>query len=162
MEYFNKRWVRQFQNAIIYEALSDSPYLFDALDFDESALDEFLKNHRLGDLPDNLKRITANEIDNQDYIDNLDELVFTLSTPLLQVLIAIQSVIENAKQEDKFKPVINKWYQSAVFILNHFKLSTKGEKFRRPPEEAIPLYELAINNPLNLKIFKENVLFHSN
>ncbi|KPH91741.1 hypothetical protein AMS57_06550 [Pseudoalteromonas undina] len=162
MEYFNKRWIRQFQNAIIFEALKDSPYLFDALDFDESALDEFLKNHRLGDLPDNLQRISANEKENKEYINNLDELVFTLSTPLLQVLLAIQSVIDNAKNDEVFIPIINKWYQSAVFILNHFQLSQKGEKYRRPPEEAIPLYESALNNPLNLNVFKENILFHSN
>jgi len=162
MDFFNKRWVRQFQNAIIFEALKDSPYLFDALDFDESALDEFLNNHRLGDLPDNLKRINANEEENQEYINNLDELVFTLSTPLLQVLLAIQNVIDSAKKDEIFLPIINKWYQSAVFILNHFRLSQKGEKYRRPPEEAIPLYESALNNPLNLEVFKENVLSHSN
>lgn len=162
MDFFNKRWIRQFQNAIIFEALKDSPFLFDALDFDESALDEFLKNHRLGDLPENLERLNGNVEGNQEHISNLGELVFTLSTPLLQVLLAIQNVIDNAKKDDVFVPIIYKWYESAVFILNHFKLSQKGEKYRRPPEEAIPLYESALNNPLDLKVFKENVLFHSN
>ncbi|SGY93172.1 Putative uncharacterized protein [Moritella viscosa] len=160
MDYFNKRWVRQFQNAIIFEALKDSSYLFDALDFDELTLDEFLKNHRLGDLPEHLERASSsvgNE-ENQSYINNLDELVFTLSVPLFQVLLAIQNVIDNATQEDVFKPVINTWYQSAMFILSHFSLSLKGEKYRRPPEEVIPLYETALSNPLDLGRFKENVL----
>ena len=159
MSYFNSRWVRQFQNAIIFEALKDSPYLFNALDFDEMALDEFLKNHRLGDLPEHLERAgTCDDEMNQNYIKNLDELVFTLSTPLFQVLLAIQNVIDNAAPKEVFKPVIKKWYQSAVFILSHFTLSQTGEKYRRPPEETIPFYESALKNPLNLGRFKESVL----
>lgn len=164
MDYFNKRWIRQFQNAIIFEALKDSPCLFDALDFDESALNEFLNNHRLGDLPENLERASSSACneENQEHINNLDELVFMLSTPLFQVLLAIQNVIDNAKQEDEFKPIIKKWYQSAVFILSHFALKQKSERYRRPPEEAIPLYESALNNPLDLVRFKENILCISN
>jgi len=160
MDYFNKRWVRQFQNAIIFEALKDSPYLFDALDFDESALDEFLINHSLGNLPENLERTKSGiNIDKgQEHINNRGELVFTLSTPLFQVLFAIRNVIDNASKDDEFKPVINKWYQSSTFILNHFSLTQKGEKYRRPPEETIPLYESAVNNPLDLGRFKENIL----
>ncbi|OZS42685.1 hypothetical protein ASV53_17205, partial [Photobacterium sanguinicancri] len=164
MDYFNKRWIRQFQNAIIFEALKDSPYLFDALDFDESTLDEFLKNHRLGDLPENLERAISSiySKENQKDINNSNELVFTLTTPLFQVLIAIQSVIDNATEDDLFKPIIEKWYQSSVFILSHFTLTDKGKKYRRPPEETIPLYELALSNPLDLDKFKENVLCRSN
>jgi len=85
-----------------------------------------------------------------------------LSTPLLQVLLAIQNVIDNASQEDVFNPNIKKWYQSAVFILNHFSLEQKSEKYRRPPEEAIPLYESALRNPLDLVRFKDNILCLSN
>ncbi|WP_415837698.1 hypothetical protein, partial [Shewanella livingstonensis] len=158
MNYFNKRWVRQFQNAIIFKSLKDSPYLFDALDFNEVSLEVFLKNHNLGELPIYLERASSNTCNNKEYINNLDELVFTLSTPLFQVLLAIQHIIDNATQEDVFKPVIKKWYQSADFILKHFLLSQDSEKYRRPPKEAIPLYELALNNPLDLVLFKESIL----
>jgi len=158
MDYFNTRWVRQFQNSIIFEALKSSTYLFDALDFDERALEEFLINHHFGDLPEFLEHKISNISDHQAHIRTPNELVFTLTTPLLQVLLAIKNVVENASNNETFKPVINKWYQSALFILNHFSLSQRGEKIRRPSEEVIHLYELALNSPLDSAKFKENVL----
>jgi hypothetical protein len=157
MSFFYDRWVRQFQNSIIYEALNDSVYLFDALDFDEKSLEVFLENHSLGNLPANLENINT-FADSQQIIKNTDELVFTLSIPVFQVLIAIRDVIDSAAQEDVFKPVINRWYQSAVFILKHFALSLKGMKYRRAPDEVISFYVSALNSPLDLVRFKEQVL----
>ncbi|MBB1323282.1 MULTISPECIES: hypothetical protein [unclassified Shewanella] len=164
MNYFHKRWVRQFQNSIIFQALKDSPYLFDALDFNEVSLECFLKNHKLGDIPKHLESDRSNIYNKKDkcYANKIDELVFTLSTPLFQVLLAIQHIVDNATQEDLFKPIVQKWYESAVFILSHFSLSQDGEKFRRPPIETISLYDSAVNNPLNLKQFKENLLCRKN
>ncbi|OUS03274.1 hypothetical protein A9Q81_07765 [Gammaproteobacteria bacterium 42_54_T18] len=160
MDYFNARWVRIFQNSIIFEALKDSPYLFDALDFNEEALDEFLNNHSLGELPEQLKK--ANDCllveEHQNQTERLDELVYTLSTPLFQVLIAIQTIIETATKEDVFVPIIEKWYEAAVFILDTFSLTNKAKRYRPPPQEAKHMYEHATNNPLDLELFKENLL----
>lgn len=160
MDYFNARWVRIFQNAIIFEALKDSSFLFDALDFDEKKLDEFLNNHRLGELPENIKK--ANDCllveENQHKIEYLDELVYTLSTPLFQVLIAIQTIVETASQEELFMPVIDKWYEAAIFILSQFSLTNNAKTYRPTPTEAKYMYECAINNPIDLKLFKENLL----
>ncbi|MEZ8189618.1 hypothetical protein [Vibrio sp. 1F279] len=162
MDFFNQRWIRQFQNGIIYEALKESPYLFDALDFDESKLEEFLCNHGLHDLPENLKQAGScpSNQENQSFTENMDELVFTLSIPLFQVLIAIQTVIDKASLYDEFKPVVERWYQSAIFILSHFSLDGRSTSYRRPEQECIPLYEEALNNPLDIQLFKENLLCH--
>ncbi|MFZ3463020.1 hypothetical protein [Vibrio harveyi] len=162
MDYFNQRWIRQFQNAIIFEALKESPFLFDALDFDENSLEEFLCNHGLKELPTNLEQVktcTVNE-DNQSIIDNIDELVFTLTTPLFQVLIAIQTMMESASQHDVFKPIVERWHQAAIFILSHFSLDGKATNYRRPDKELIPLYKAALDNPLDVNCFKENLLCH--
>jgi hypothetical protein len=46
-EFIMERWLRLFQNAIIFEAMKDSPYLLEALDFNtQEELDEFLLNHK--------------------------------------------------------------------------------------------------------------------
>lgn len=160
MDYFNARWVRIFQNAIIFEALKDSPYLFDALDFNEKALDDFLNNHSLGELPEQLEKANDSLVveEHQHQIERLDELVYTLSTPLFQVLIAIQTIIETATKEEIFIPIIDKWFEAAVFILSPFALTNKAKTYRAPPLETKHMYEHAINNPLDLKIFKANLL----
>ncbi|MGR6860216.1 hypothetical protein ACU5EH_07840 [Aliivibrio salmonicida] len=160
IDFFNTRWVRQFQNAIIYEALKDSPYLFDALDFDEKTLSEFLENHGLGTLPDHL--INAKEqtsLPTKDESSNrIDELVFTLSTPLFQVLIALQQVIANAHKDEVFKPVVEKWFEVAEFILNQFSAVGESSKFYNGDKKCEVLYQNARVNPLPLDSFKEGLL----
>jgi len=160
MDFFNARWIRTFQNAIIFEALKESPYLIDALDFSEGKLEEFLINHRLGELPDNLKKVNdilINE-DRQRDITQLDELVYTLTTPLLQVLIAISLMVENKLESDVFAPIIQKWYESAVFILNHFTLTDKATTYVQGVTDSQSLYDTAVKNPLDINQFKENFL----
>lgn len=160
MDFFNQRWVRQFQNCIIYEALKESPYLFDALDFNESELEEFLCNHGLHDLPENLKQTgdSLSDQENQALKGDMDELVFTLSVPLFQVLIAIQTVVDTASPNEEFLPIVERWYQSAIFILSHFSLNGRSTNYRRPDHECIPLYEEALDNPLEIDTFKESIL----
>lgn len=160
MDFFNTRWIRVFQNAIIFEALKESPYLIDALDFSESKLEEFLINHRLGELPENL--IKANNClvdeDNQRDITQLDEMVFTLTIPLLQVLIAISVMVESAFKDEVFTLIIQKWYESAVFILNHFTLTGKSITYIQGVKDSQSLYDVAVENPLDINKFKENFL----
>jgi hypothetical protein len=160
MDFFNTRWIRIFQNAIIFEALKESAYLTDALDFSEGKLEEFLINHCLGELPDNLKKANdclVNE-DNQHDITQLDELVFTLTTPLLQVLIAISVMVESALEDEVFTPIIQKWYESAVFILNHFTLSGKSITYVQGVKDSQSLYDAALGNPLDINKFKDSFL----
>ena len=61
IDFFNARWVRQFQNAIVFEAMKDSPYLFEAIDIKPENLKAFLKNHGLKDLP----TMTAPELNSE-------------------------------------------------------------------------------------------------
>ncbi|MEZ9319862.1 hypothetical protein FB443_11058 [Vibrio crassostreae] len=156
MDFFNTRWVRQFQNAIIYEALKDSPYLFDALDFDERKLAEFLDNHGLGILHDHL--IEAKEQACLTTTDKINELVFTLSTPLFQVLIALQQVTTNAHIDDTFKPEVEKWIEVAEFILCQFSTTGDNRKLYNGDKECEALYSNALANPLPLALFKESLL----
>lgn len=155
MEYFNARWVRQFQNAIVFEAMKDSLYLFDALDFSHDELSEFLENHGIKKLPENLGRsfgFKAENTTSSSDNNHIDEITFTLSTALLQVIIAIKTVIESADKEDAFKDIVTVWYESAVFILTSLNLESKSHV------DILPLLEKAKSNPLNIDRFKENLL----
>ena len=159
MDFFNARWVRQFQNAIIYQALKDSPYLFDALDFNEDKLTEFLENHGLGTLPDQLTKVKEGSLDVQEVLDHrLDELVFMLSIPLFQVLIALQQVITSASEEEAFKPVVERWCEVAEFILSQFATTGKSANFYNGDKACQTLYQCALANPLPIDSFKEGLL----
>jgi hypothetical protein len=155
MDFFNARWVRQFQNAIVFEAMKDSLYLFDALDFEPCYLSKFLANHGIGELPDNIaKHAKIDATTNKKLSDKccVDELTFTISTPLIQVLIAIQTVVDNADDEDSFLNIVTSWYESAVFILTSLSLESKSYV------DIIPLYDLAVQNPLDLDRIKKSLL----
>lgn len=157
MDFFNARWVRQFQNAIVFEAMKDSDYLFDAIDIEQDKLAEFLENHGIGELPEHfnnsMRGITSNEKE-LSLQENVEEVIFTLSTALLQVLIAIQTVVENATEKDAFIDITNSWYESAVFILTSLNLQSKKNI------DIIPLLEKAEANPINTVRFKELLLCH--
>ncbi|MBF4223375.1 hypothetical protein EAY74_24335, partial [Vibrio anguillarum] len=45
MDFFNDRWVRQFQNAILLEAMKDSVYCLEAVNMSAEDIEEFLSNH---------------------------------------------------------------------------------------------------------------------
>lgn len=161
MNYFNTRWVRIFQNAIIFEALKDSPLLVDALDFTEDKLEEFLENHRLQNLPDHLAKAEESAIneENQNDIAKLDQLSFIITTPLLQLLIAITSMVRNSTEHESFVPVIERWYESAVFILNHFTVTDDAvRQIVGLTSELKSLYDTAVDNPLDVDKLKANFL----
>ena len=46
LNFFNDRWVRIFQNSLMFEAMKDSDLLNEAFDFKIENLEQFLENHR--------------------------------------------------------------------------------------------------------------------
>lgn len=164
INYFNMRWVRIFQNAIIFESMKESPYLLDAIDISKENLIEFLHNHKLGKLPSMLEKAknSINVLENQYEIEKYEELVFTLSTPLFQVLIAIKRIVDSSQKNEVFPSIITQWYESANFILEHFSLKDKAKIYRSPPIESLKMYENAVKNPIDLNILKANLSCHLN
>ena len=92
IDFFNARWVRQFQNAIVFEAMKDSPHLFEAIDIKPDDLGLFLRNHGLRNLP----KMVAPELsdDSKKSGEACEQVVFTVSTGLLQVFIAIRELVD--------------------------------------------------------------------
>ncbi|MBF4436980.1 hypothetical protein ERJ77_21315, partial [Vibrio anguillarum] len=52
MDFFNDRWVRQFQNAILLEAMKDSVHCLDAVNMSAEDIEEFLNNHGISNIPE--------------------------------------------------------------------------------------------------------------
>ncbi|MUK64391.1 hypothetical protein [Aliivibrio fischeri] len=150
MDFFNDRWIRQFQNAIILEAMKNSPYLLDATDLTAEDIEEFLRNHGLGHLPPHFDCRLQEQTDEKSIKESsFDEISFLISTSLLQLLIAIRAIVENEENKHTFLDIVNDWYESAVFILN--SLST--EQYRSDTELASMLHD-ANQNALDINLIR--------
>lgn len=121
MDFFNARWIRQFQNAILLEAMKDSEYRLDAVNMSAQDIERFLSNHGISNIPGHfdhgfVRHSTTNN-DTSEYLA-FDQLTYTISTALLQLLIAIRLIVESDDGERPFLDIVSHWYQSAVFILD--------------------------------------------
>lgn len=158
LEYFNSRWIRIFQNAIIYEATKNKPYLFDAIDITPEQLEEFLINHQLETIPDSIntakKIVTNNE---KNIPPKFEQLVITLSIPLLLLLIAIQAIVKLAEDDDYLPEVLGKWYETSVLIIKQLSLTGKGERFGQSMKSILPLFEQAKKHPLDVDKLKDSL-----
>lgn len=95
MQFFQERWIRIFQNAVIVYAMRDSHFLLKATDFDSmSELNQFLETHALRTAPevtDSLNHSVEQELDAPD-----SEIIISLDEEILRVLISLRLAVENA------------------------------------------------------------------
>nr|WP_219079230.1 hypothetical protein [Vibrio parahaemolyticus] len=122
MDFFNARWIRQFQNAILLEAMKDSVHRLDAVNMSAQDIEEFLSNHGISNIPEHLDHgFTQQTTTDSEVSESLgfDQLTYTISTSLLQLLMAIRFVVESSDDEESFLDIVAHWYQSAVFVFRH-------------------------------------------
>lgn len=150
MDFFNERWIRQFQSAILLEAMKDSKYRFDAVNITVKDIEEFLSNHGLGRLPPHFSLDFQEQNYRNSQIESpFDEMTFTISTSLLQLLIAIRTIVEGDNNEHNFLDIVSDWYQSAVFVLS--SLST--EQYRTDVE-LTSMFNEAKEHELDLNLIR--------
>ncbi|MCW8929624.1 MAG: hypothetical protein OQL19_05225 [Gammaproteobacteria bacterium] len=156
-DYFTNRWVRLFQNAIVYEAMKDSPYLFDAMDINEDELEQFLANHRLKDIPDIMRRAKQRSQQIENDFD-FNEAALLVSPLLLQVFFTVVNLVE---ANEKITDVAQQFYTTAKFVLTHIQLAIEKDKNR--PEltvgnDIMAMYQFAKDNPLDKSILEGAIL----
>ncbi|EGR3219282.1 hypothetical protein DC904_00995 [Vibrio parahaemolyticus] len=144
MNFFVDRVIRQFQNAILFEAMKGSQYLLDAVDISEKNIAEFLENHGISDIPFHLGLEVKNQSKVKDIINECDGMVFTISTALLQLLITIRAIVETVDTKTQLKEVVEHWYQCALFIL----LSLETDMYKEE-EDYKQMLEDAKANPID-------------
>ncbi|HGF7544462.1 hypothetical protein L4F40_07010 [Vibrio paracholerae] len=144
MDFFVDRVIRQFQNAILFEAMKDSQYLLDAIDISEKNIAEFLENHGISDIPFHLGHEVKNQSQIKDIINEFDGMVFTISTALLQLLITIRTIVETVDTKTQLKEVVEHWYQCALFIL----ISLETDMYKEE-EDYKQMLEDAKANPID-------------
>ncbi|MGY5585489.1 hypothetical protein [Vibrio cincinnatiensis] len=156
MDFFNARWVRQFQNAILLEAMKDSVHRLDAVNMSTEDIEEFLNNHGISNIPERfdhgfVQKTTTDNETSESLV--FDQLTYTISTSLLQLLMAIRLVVESSDDEESFLDIVAHWYQSAVFVLD-----TLSSGKHSADDDLMGMLDIATNNKLNADTIKGALL----
>jgi hypothetical protein len=124
MDFFNARWIRQFQNALIYIAMQESDYLFEVVDIKPENLDEFLQNHGIHDIPKLFGKFkndaALSHVEKEEPRERFDEVTLTITENVMRVLIAIKSIVDRSKEQQDgqtFRDIVSTWYEAATLIL---------------------------------------------
>jgi hypothetical protein len=153
MDFFNARWIRQFQNALIYIAMQESDYLLEAVDIKPENLDEFLQNHGIHDIPKLFGKFKNNAtlslVDKEEPRERFDEVTLTITKNVMRVLIAIKSIVDSSKEiqdGQNFRDIVSTWYEAATLIL------TEDARESTINAERSQLIAIASNNPLDTQL----------
>jgi hypothetical protein len=156
MDFFNARWIRQFQNAILLEAMKGSVHRLDAVNMSAQDIEEFLNNHGISNIPEYFDHGFNQQTDNDNETSEsipFDQLTYTISTSLLQLLIAIRLVVESSDDGESFLDIVAHWYQAAVFILD-----TLSSRKHSVDDDLMGMLDIAINNKLDTDYIKRALL----
>ncbi len=156
MDFFNARWIRQFQNAILLEAMKDSVHRLDAVNMSAQDIEEFLSNHGISNIPEHLDHgFTQQTTTDSEVSESLgfDQLTYTISTSLLQLLMAIRVIVESSDDECSFLDIVSHWYQSAVFVLD-----TLSSGKHSADDDLMGMLDIATNNKLDTDSIKGALL----
>lgn len=156
MDFFNARWVRQFQNAILLEAMKDSVHRLDAVSMSAQDIEEFLNNHGISNIPEYFDHGFVQQMTTDNEVSEsleFDQLTYTISTSLLQLLIAIRLVVEGSDDEESFLDIVAHWYQSAVFVLD-----TLSSGKHSADDDLMGMLDIATNNKLDTDSIKGALL----
>ncbi|EHZ2726892.1 hypothetical protein L7E35_004336 [Vibrio parahaemolyticus] len=156
MDFFNDRWVRQFQNAILLEAMKDSVHCLDAVNMSAEDIEEFLNNHGISNISEHFdhgfNQQAATDNETSEFLA-FDQLTYTISTSLLQLLMAIRFIVESRDDESSYLDIVFHWYQSAVFILD-----TLNSGKHSADTDLMEMLDIAINNKLDADLIKGALL----
>lgn len=156
MDFFNARWIRQFQNAILLEAMKDSVHRLEAVNMSAQDVEEFLSNHGISNIPEHFDHGFAQQTTTDSEVSEslgFDQLTYTISTSLLQLLMAIRFVVESSDDEESFLNNVAHWYQSAVFVLD-----TLSSGKHSADDDLMGMLDIATNNKLDTDSIKGALL----
>tara|TARA_B100000700_G_scaffold161156_1_gene178461 strand:- start:9180 stop:11522 length:2343 start_codon:yes stop_codon:yes gene_type:complete len=156
MDFFNARWVRQFQNAILLEAMKDSMHRLDAVNMSAQDIEEFLNNHGISNIPEHFDHGFVQQTTTDNEASDafaFDKLTYTISTSLLQLLIAIRIIVESSDDRESFLDIVAHWYQSAVFVLD-----TLNSGKHSADDDLMGMLDIASNNKLDTDSIKGALL----
>ncbi|MEP0354395.1 hypothetical protein [Paraglaciecola sp.] len=154
LKYFKDRWIRVFQNAIVYEAMKESKHLHKAIDISPDALEEFLENHRLYSMHGHVK---DGNVFNINEAKPKQDGSIVLSTPLLRILFFFfEATSEEIERLDYVVETINTWEELSTLIITQleYQLTSNDVTSESFEEEVLDMYQEAKANPLTISNFR--------
>lgn len=157
-KFFTNRWIRIFQNALIYESMKNSKYLYDSVDFTFDQLNDFIKNHAFEDIPYHLsKGFHEIKIEKQENKNNIKYIgIFPITIPLLQIFISVKNYFDKNKNSIQKDTIIYYWYICSKYVLEQIylsKIDINNSSFIQ--NEIIKMYNIAEKNPINQNFIKK-------
>ncbi|MCM8857386.1 MAG: hypothetical protein LC539_16960 [Candidatus Thiodiazotropha sp.] len=114
LAFFQTRWIRIFQKAIICEAMKDSPCILEAAKFSSmEELHEFLSNHALKDIPSSVSD-PENELTDTSNADD-SEVYISVDTGILTALISLECAVERSVNSN-INSYARYWYKLSRLI----------------------------------------------
>lgn len=154
LKFFKDRWVRIFQNALVFEAMKDSDYLHEAIDLTPESLTEFLQNHRLPKMNGHLW--DGNVFSEKSNSVNNSEGVIVLSKPILKILI----FIFNARSEDLSEiglevEILQTWIELSTLVVTQLEYQLRSDHAHENEfdDDVLILYRQSLGEPLSLNNF---------
>lgn len=129
LAFFQSRWVRIFQKAIICEAMKDSEYLLKATKFDTiEVLHQFLTNHALKKVP---KYVMDDNIDDSQNLPNESQVYFSVDTGILVSLLSIENAVKLSPINKNINGYARYWSKVSELITKEIERSNdKNLKFK--------------------------------
>ncbi|WP_180008072.1 hypothetical protein [Acinetobacter sp. YH16057] len=155
--FFSERWIRIFQNAYIFEVMKDSDFLFDTIDIKPEELHQFLKNHKLENIPEFIK-------DHQKFnTDSVKETnspaIVPISVGLLQWLIGLKRHVESRENFNDLSNLEKNWYECATYILMQINLSLEDKNSNLILDNQIfEMYSKAQKYPLSQELIERALI----
>jgi hypothetical protein len=118
IHFYQSRWIRIFQKGIIYEAMKDNENVLKAVGFkDMEALDEFLRNHTIKNLPmhdsEKEKSIKENKECNECYV--------SINEENLTALLSIKSAVDNSNRKEEINEKAFFWKSFAEHLISEIE-----------------------------------------
>ncbi|EXA84103.1 MULTISPECIES: hypothetical protein [Acinetobacter calcoaceticus/baumannii complex] len=157
-KFYTNRWLRIFQNALIYESMKDSVYLFESVDFTKEELDKFINNHAFKDIPHHIEKgfheINIEKKNNEDKNSYIG--IYLITVPLLQIFLSIKYFFEETSYNQKnIKKHLKWWYTSANYVISQIEAFQNNlQQCLYLTKDIIEMYEIAKKNPIKYKIIE--------
>lgn len=114
LSFFQSRWIRIFQKALICEALKDSPFLLHATEFSSMhELHEFLNNHALKNVPSILSNPQPAEVPTET---NSDQILISIDVGVLTALLSLNRAVQKSRFPERISGLAKYWSDLSSLI----------------------------------------------